>query len=141
MIEVKTRSGKILRMYESCKEISAERMNEVHKYSMVDTGVGSTFQEVWSHFAMQDKFLNAGDLDGAKKENHNLMMNLNFMIEKIDTKSLSFACLIHSADRVVITDFSQDALIDLSKKVNKWGIPYSRVKFIVEDLKKNLRPN
>lgn len=139
MIKIKSKKGIEAIFFESTKEITSERMNELQKYALVDVGVGSSFQAIHNHFAMLDKFHKANDISGAMKETHNLYMNLNFMIEKIDIKSLSFACMCHTINGQIVTDFSQENLSRISEDISRYGFTNDQVHTTLEYLKKKLK--
>ena len=145
-----------VKIYDSIKELSKSRDNELQKAGMMDEQVGSDMASVGKHydtlFSLTNKLIGSVNNkerheeigDHANKilqELKNLMMNRYLILEKIDIKSFAFDSLIHSINGNLVTDFSDDAIIERSKKLESYGLKSSEINDILEEVKKNFIPN
>jgi hypothetical protein len=126
------------KFYSSIKDMPVEKYNTLQLFLLQDTGIGSNMSDIDRHFHQLDIFLNAGKISEAISERQNLHMNIYAMLEKINIKSKSLACFIHSVDgREVGYD---DELIESAlSKLNAGTI--GEVTEILEELKKNCISN
>jgi len=120
--------------YDSIKEMPISRYNALQSFLMQDVGIGSTMASIENHFKTLDAYLGAGKYDEAIQERQNLHINFYVAIEKIDFKSLSFACMIASIDNKPV-GISDSELTDAIKKLN--DLTVEQVDDILNELKKN----
>ena len=110
------------------------RYNLLQGYLMQDTGIGSTMTSVEQHFKNLDAFLTSGKLSEAIQERSNLHMNIYAAIEGISFKSMAFACMIHTMDKIPVVE-SDD---ELQKAVEKFDeLTIGDVEDILDELKQN----
>lgn len=126
------------KFYSSIKEMPIERYNTLQLFLMQDTGIGCTMEDVDRHYKQLDAFLSAGKLQEAITERQNLHMNYYSMIEGINIKSKSLACMIHSVDGKEVKE--DDELIENALiKINAGSI--GEITEILNELKKNCISN
>lgn len=106
---------KTLELFSSINELPIKRYQLLQKYSLIDAGVGSTYDDVLRHLARMDSFIKAGDMESVALERENLLMNYSFMLNENYVKTYSFAVLIKKIDGqdVDITDYNVDDYVDM----------------------------
>lgn len=97
--------------------------------------------DVTGHFGKINSFLQMEKLQEAKVEMNNLRMNLFAMLNKINTKSLCFACLIVSIDGEQRNDLSDDGLKTTVSMIEKTGITYEEIESELSASKKKSKTN
>lgn len=130
---VKSRKHEI-KFYDSIKEMPISRYNLMQAYLMQDSGIGSTMVDVEQHFRNLDIFLSSGKIQQAITERQNLHINFYALINKIDNRSKSLACMAHSIDSTLIGDTDDEIckVVDLIKDLS-----VGTFEEISEELKKN----
>lgn len=126
--------GKEIAFYSSIKEMPIERYINLQTYLMQESGIGSTMGDVEAHFKNLDMFLSAGKVEEALTERQNLHMNIYAALNKVNFKSLSFACMIGTIDKQEI-GYTEYDLKEAIKKIK--GISVGEIEEILTDLKKN----
>jgi hypothetical protein len=126
---------------ESIKELPIDRYSEFQKYLLQDSGMGSDIESVARHFEKIDIFLAANKVQEAINERTNQHFNFFFMLNQINITHLSFAVLVSSITDQPITDYSETALLTVSKQLGKQGFTHEQLVEILEDVKKKLIPS
>lgn len=137
MRTVKLESGNSFEIHESQKQLPINRYTDFQKYLLQEAGVGSTIEDLDRHFKLLDTFLGAGALEDAMRERHNLHIGLYLQINKINIEHISFACLIHSINGILLKDFSETHLIQVCRELGEMGLTQEHVSDILEAVKKN----
>jgi hypothetical protein len=127
-----------VKFYDSIKEMPIQRYNAMQGFLMQDSGIGSDMRAVEQHFKNLDAFLIAGKIQDAIQERQNLHINFYAALEKIDFKSMSFACMISTIDGLNV-GISDEELKGALKKIE--GVTLGQVSDILEELKKNFIGN
>lgn len=140
MREIKAPKGKF-RIFEAIREFPIDRFKDFQKYLVQDSGIGSTMSDVDSHYRNFDMFLSAGKLSECIQERHNLHYNLYFMLNRIDVKSVCFACLICSINDKEMNDFSETNLHAVSDEIGRMGFSRGELEDILSEVKKKLIAN
>ena len=135
-------TGGNIKIRESIKELPIDRFTDFQKYLVQDSGIGSDMGAVNNHFGKWDRLASAGKIDEAMRERHNLHMNIFLMINQINIQHITFCCLVDSVNSGgdvfdPITDYSESAMHDLSKKLGQMGLTHGDVADILESVKKN----
>lgn len=130
-----------LELYESIKELTAERQNEYNKLAFRDIGVGSTLQDFNKHFSQLHAYLKNDKTEDALMEMSNIYKNFFYAINKISIWSYCFCAFIKSIDgkeydRTELGDHKR-TIEDLSKK----GLTSDQCKSTLDAVKKNLTQN
>lgn len=134
-METKTLNGKKVKYYDSIDELPIVNYQKFNKYVLFSANVGNDINSVVQHHANILKLIDI-DKNKAKLELSNTIQSLLFIENNVNTDLLAFACLIHSIDDVVVTDFSDANLKAIIESLN--GEKFSLVKKILNHLKKKL---
>lgn len=131
----------VVEIYNSIKELPMFLSKELQKNVLQDIGVGSTMKDVDEHIERLAMFVKEDRKSDIIEELKNMRFNFFSMLEKIDHKSFSFACLIKSINGNKITDYSSENLERIINQLSEDGLTYAIVEPILEDVKKNLMMN
>lgn len=116
-IKITTVEGteKKLTLYKSINELPIKRYQLLQKYSLIDVGIGSTYDDVIRHLTRMDDFIGVKDIESINTERENMLMNFNFMLTEQYVKSYVFACLIKKIDGelIEVTDDSIDDIVEM----------------------------
>jgi hypothetical protein len=141
-------SNKTLAIRESPRELPINRYADFQKFLIQAAGIGSDWAAVEGHFARFFRMQAGAFYEDATREAYNLYTNFHLMINKIDIESVAFGCLVDSIttypdpkDRdkrevEKITDYSEQGLIDLCRRLGEYGLTKELVSEIVSDVKK-----
>jgi hypothetical protein len=114
-IKITTVEGdtKELQLFKSINDLPIQRYQLLQKYSLIDAGIGSTYEDVIRHLSRMDDFIQVSDMESITTERENMLMNFNFMLTEQYVKSYVFACLIKKIDGelVEVTDDTIDELV------------------------------
>lgn len=138
MRTVELNYGNKFTIRESSKELPANRFTDFQKYVIQDVGIGSDMPSVDKHFRNLDTFISAGKVEEAATERYNLHYNLFLAINSISIRHISFGVLIDSINDKPLRDYSEKSLLELLKKLGRWGLKEEQVADILESVKKNL---
>jgi hypothetical protein len=138
MITKTTKSGKEIVFYASIKEMPIKLHNIAQRYILQDMGLGSDINAIDEHFKALDSQLSAGKLQEAMIERENQRFAFFSMLQRLNYKSLSFGCHIHSIDGKEITDRSEEALTAL---LDDLDITVQDADEILSEVKKNFSLN
>ena len=130
-----------IELYDSIKELPAERNNEYNKLAFLDIGVGSTLDDFNAHFGKLHAYLQNKKSDEALQEMSNVYKNFFYAINKVSIWSYCFCAFIKTIDGKEYdkTDISdhRETIIDLSKK----GLTTEMCQSTIDEVKKNLIQN
>lgn len=127
-----------IEFYDDIKLMPIEQLNAFQVNLLQDSGIGSTIQDYDRHEQKIDVFLASGKIEEALRERENKRYNYFLMLEKINTKVISIACLLHKIGDEVIEDFSDDALKKHHAKLLELGITQGEVEEVIDTIKKKL---
>lgn len=140
MVEEVLNGNKVL-FYESIDDMPIKRFKEYTKYLLIDSGIGSTPEEVGTHISQIIRFIDKGDKKNAKQQTLNLWQNITMLISGQNPKVNALMCLIAEVNGVKQNDLSPDALKRLSNKLNDKGLTWGKVKTWIGSVKKKLKQN
>lgn len=132
-------SNHTIKLFDSIKELTSERVHDLNKLSLQDVEIGSDMDAVAAHFSRLGTMLVAKKNDEALQEAKNLHNNIYYQIEKINIKSLCFSVYVHQIDGEFINDFSIDGAMKTIKRCSQIGLKHSQVEDILDELKKKLQ--
>lgn len=145
MKTVKTDLGVEIKLYSSCYDLPMSRYNELRKYVLADSGIGSDMESINSHFNTLDSLLSHEKLQEAKQQRINLHTSFYLAIEKINIKNICFAVFVYSINGNPVLkpgmQLTEEVLIDITRKLEHTGLRQGQVLDILDDLKKKLIPN
>jgi hypothetical protein len=131
MRQVKWRKGikqHSIEIYDDIDQLPIERFNKANKYWMLDDNIGSSFTDIdKTHISRM--ILVADNKEKLLKEIENLRILIYNVISEVNPSHMAFACLVDSIDRETVTDYSEEGLRRLLKRLSDLG-------FSAESLKK-----
>lgn len=123
--------------FTTSEELPIKRYTKFQKYLLIESGVGSTINEIGTHFSKVFDYLVHKLTDQALQETKNLYYNFYLLLNEINIPSFAFCCLIHSIDGVQLTDLTEDNLKKVIDHLNEIGVTQSEVIDKIEVVKKN----
>ena len=140
MVEQKLNGNKIL-YYESKDEMPIKRFKEYTKYLLIDSGIGSSAEEVGTHISQIIRFIEKGDKDNARQQTLNLWQNINLLLSGQNPKINALMCLVAKVNGEDQNDISTDGLNRLSDQLSNKGLTWGKVKTWIDSVKKKLKLN
>jgi hypothetical protein len=127
--------------YDNIKEMPISQYKEFIKASLVDSGIGSTLEDVKSHVIRIYEFMNDDKKDLAQNELNNLFLCANYVQTKFSTTSYPFIYLLKSIDgeRINFDDIDDEGIGVVQKKIET--ISQLSLSELVEEVKKNYNLN
>lgn len=129
-------NGKVIKLYDSIDELPILNFQKYNKYLLIDSGVGSSVDDIDAHIVKIAKFIHAGDKKKAMVELQNMRQNMYMVNSEISPNYLAFACLVHSVDGVVNSDLSDDGLKEVLAKIKQ--APHAWLQDLLKKCKKKL---
>jgi hypothetical protein len=129
-----------LTFFKSINELPIKRFQLIQRYALIDSGIGSTLNDVIRHFSRLDQFIEVKDYESIVAERENLLMNYQFMLTNQYIKSYVFASLIKSIDGVNV-DITDDNIDDYVQMLENSDLTISQVEDITDSQKKSLMSN
>lgn len=99
-----------VKIYDAIEELPISRFHKFQKCLLVDSGLGSTIEDVDKHLEKARRFCMLDKAKEAEKELMNMRQNIWLVQNGISPKHLSFAALVFAIDGKECTDLSDDAL-------------------------------
>jgi hypothetical protein len=131
-------NGTTIELYDDFKELTVKRHRAFQKYILIDIGVGTDFQDIIKHFEKLHFFLSSDKNDFAKKEAENLHYAMHEMVNEVDYKCYSFACLIHKYDGKPVENYSEEYLDTVLNDLDALGLTQAMVEEYLDQIKKKL---
>lgn len=123
-------------IYQSAEELPIMRYARFQRYCILDSGVGSTMDDIGKHFGKLFEFLSHNMNEEAVMEAKNLYYNYFIILEDLSLNGMAFASLIYSINGKVITDYSEDNLRAVINELDEIGLKAGVVLKIKEEVKK-----
>jgi len=123
--------------FEAIDEMPITRYWEFNKYLLIESGIGSTPEDIDRNIDKVATYINAKDKENALKQIMLLKQNLYFAMNGQSPEFMSFLCLINSINKEPLIDLSPDNLSRVLDKFKNKLTPRI-VNKIIEDLKKKI---
>jgi hypothetical protein len=136
MRSVTTDKGVEIKFYSSAKECSIDRYTEFQKYLLIESGIGSTCEDISRRFQNIDLLITSEKYSEAKTENENAFYALNSVLNGISYTSVAFACLVACIGQEMATDLSEDGLFATAEKIKQSGLTQQDLEDYIDDVKK-----
>ena len=136
-----THNGNQIQYYNSIDELPINRYQLHNKYTILDSGIGSTAQDVRNHYNRMYKLLQQNDIENLSKEIVNTQQNIEFIITGVNPALFSFIPLIHSINGKKLTDLSDENIKRTLDKLSKKGFTAGKLFGLLNQVKKNLMKN
>lgn len=135
-----TIQGLQLKVHDCEKEISEHRRSEFNRHLIELFGKGDGMTGLFERVRNLDAFNQAGEKQKVQQELINMRETMRDMWDKVDHRSLAFACLVAEVNGMAKNDFSQAALKNLLDELSAAGLTYDAIRETVEEVKKNWMP-
>lgn len=135
-----SKSNKIS-LYYSIYELSIDRFAAFESYILQDSEIGCCAADLNTKFQKLDLLLSHGKIEEAIQERINMHMGLFYGINAINIKHYAFACLVHSINDEVLTDYTESGLQETIKKLYALSIKEETTRAYLAEVKKNLLEN
>jgi hypothetical protein len=122
-------------------ELPIKLFNAANEYSMQDFEIGNTMADVDRHEHRIEVLLANSKTQDAIQVQKNKRATYYSMLNRINYKSLTFACHVKSIDGVAITDYGPPALMRMMDDLSDDGLTMLMVKQTLDVLKKKLKSN
>lgn len=138
MHEIKLNT-KTVTLMDDIDELPIKLFNMANEYSMQDFEVGNSMPDVDRHENRIEVLLAGGKLPEAIQVQKNKRQTYYAMINRINFKSLMFACHIRKIDDQVIIDYAPQNLMRIMDELSDAGLTMAMVKQTLDVLKKKLK--
>lgn len=127
----------VLELYDGIEELPIVNFQKFNKYMLIDSGIGSDFDDINNHISNLARLIKAADKAKALQELQNMRQNMFMIVSNISPKYMAFAAFIHSINGQKVTDLSDENLkriLDSLRTTKK-----SKVAELFEGLKKKVQ--
>lgn len=125
--------------FDAIDDLPIVRHHRFNEFISLDSGIGSTMDDVDKHIMGAVQMVQRGDKELAVNKLLNMRQGIQFAIENVSPKSMAFAVLVHKIDGKVVDDITDNGLKKVIKLLSETKVTYGMVKAIVEFVKKKLR--
>jgi hypothetical protein len=124
-----------VKLWETIDELPIDRFTAWNKYMMIDSSIGSTFEEI------ETKHLNQlvsiiDDKSKALQQIANLRELVFSVLNKVNYQHHAYCCMVHSIDGEEMTDYSDTGIKEMLKRLDKIGVTNGNIKKKMNPLKK-----
>lgn len=133
---ITTLIGSKICIYSEGKEMPIARFNELQKYSVIQSGIGHTMQDIDARYAKTAAFIAEGKLPEAIKELENSRFAILSTVERINYTSHCFACFVKSINDIEYNDLSEEGLDATLAVLLSTEITQGDIETAVEEVKK-----
>lgn len=130
-----------IELYSGIKELPIQRFKIFQNYLLQDSGIGNTMEDIDKHLANTIMFLGADKKTEAKEELTNVRYTFYSLLNGIDYKTKSFACLVKKIDGLEYADLSTEGLDNVVNKLEEIGATIEEIQSHWHQVKKNLIPS
>lgn len=100
----------VLELYDGIEELPIVNFQKFNKYMLIDSGIGSDFEDVNNHISTLARLIKSSDKVKALQELQNMRQNMFMVISNISPKHMAFSAFIHSVNGQKVTDLSDENL-------------------------------
>ena len=96
-------------IYDSIDELPIKRFQKFNKYMLIDSGIGSDFQDVLSHIDRAKIYIKSNPVMAAT-ELDNMRQSIYLLVDELSPKHMAFAALVRKIDGEEMNDISDAGL-------------------------------
>ncbi|GAB3278275.1 hypothetical protein GCM10027347_52560 [Larkinella harenae] len=131
-------SGTTLTLFDSIRQLPEFRRVEAECYSLIESGVGSSLDDVDRHFESLLVLANADKKEDFMNGINNLRyLFYNLFNKQISARSLALMCLVDTVNGEKQTDLTEEGLERLVRRLSDEGLNDELVATTLLDVKKN----
>ncbi len=124
-------------MFTDIRQMPFKRYIEFQKHLLIDSGIGSTMEDVSSHFQKLFSYLNHEKIPEAVTESQNLYRNIYAVLNGHNTSLTTICCLVKSLGGKYVNDISDEGLKKTAAILIDKGITLKEIETQLEEVKKN----
>lgn len=130
-------NGFTLELYDSIKELPADRFQDYNRNVMLDAGIGGDLSAFEARLSTIDRIL-VKNPDGARKELENLRTAVRFIVEGTSPEMSAFVPLIRRIDGRILTsqDMTEEGVKRIVERLNQKRVPFWSIKNFLSLVKK-----
>jgi hypothetical protein len=114
-------------LHNDIDQLPVEQWNRVNKFWMLHDDLGANFEDI-DKLHISRLYMSMNDPAKLKKEIDNLRILIHNILNDINPLDLSFAALIHSINGEKITDYSDENLKRIIKRLSGLGLSHDTLK-------------
>ena len=122
--------------YDSIEDLPVVRFQKFNKLLLIDSGIGSTVNDLDNHLHRMLKYVERGQIDNFNKEVANLRQNFFLIMSELLPKHRAFSALVTKIDDKEITDISDEGLRETFETIS--DVSGKEICSIVSEVKKKL---
>ena len=108
----------VVEFFDAIEELPIVRFHKYEKLLLVDAGIGADIAAFDQRTERMRQFLAAGKPDKAEQELENMRQCVYMIQTGLNPRHLAFAALVSKIDGKACNDLSDDALAEITKKLN-----------------------
>lgn len=132
-----TLPGGVVTLHDSPRTIPESRRVEHDYYALVESGVGSTMEDIDRHFEPMIALIGGNPDDMVTAINNTRFLFAQILERQVSARSLAFCCLVATVDGEPWTDFSPDGVDALSRGLSDKGLTDELITEHWQTVKKN----
>ena len=125
-----------IELFTDIRELPIKRYIQFQKNLLIDSGIGSTMEDVAKHFQKLFTYLNNEKVKEAIEESQNLYKNIYAVINGHSTKLTALSCLVKSINSKPKNDLTDEGLDKLTEELKTLGITWGEIDTQLEEVKK-----
>ena len=126
----------IVEFFDNIEELPIVRFHKYEKLLLVDAGIGADIAAFDQRIERTRQFLAAGKPDKAQQELENMRQCVYMIQSGLNPRHLAFAALVSKIDGKACNDLSDDALAEITKKLN--DSPAKKLAALLDAAKKKI---
>jgi len=130
-------NGIVLELYDGIEELPIVNFQKFNKYMLIDSGIGSDFEDINNHISTLARLVKSSDKVKALQELQNMRQNIFMIISNISPKHMAFAAFIHSVNGQKVTDLSDENLKRIMDSLR--AVKRSKIIDLLTGLKKKVQ--
>jgi hypothetical protein len=140
MHEIKLNT-KTVTLMDDIDELPIKLFNAANEYAMQDFEIGNSMADVDRHEHRIEVLMVNNKMPEAIQVQKNKRQAFYAMLNRINYKSLTFACHIRKIDDETVTDHTPQNLLRIMDQLSDDGLTMAMVKQTLDALKKKLKSN
>ena len=126
-------------LWDDLNEIPANRLQEFNVAVLVDAEIGGDLSAVDGHIEKMLKLIKTGDSEKLTNQLMGMRQSIYFVVQKVSPRHKAFVSLIKTINGKPIDSLNEEKVKDVIDKLSGEGLTETRIKQIVEEVKKKFR--
>ena len=126
----------VVEFFDAIEELPIVRFHKYEKLILIDAGIGADIAAFDQRTERMRQFIAAGKTENAQQELENMRQCVYMIQTGLNPRHLAFAALVTKIDGKVCDDLSDDALAEVTRKLN--DSPASKLAALLDAAKKKI---